>query len=248
MSVAVDELVARMRAGDPGALARLISLVENQGPDLLPIIAAIKPHLGRAYRVGVTGPPGAGKSTLIDGLITEMRKQGLSVGVIAIDPTSPVSGGAVLGDRVRMQRHYLDSGVFIRSLAARGSLGGLSKAVGVTAALMDAAGKDFVIIETVGVGQGDFAIREMAETVVLVLVPETGDDIQVLKAGIMEVADIIVVNKADREGAERLVEGLKCNLAPGGMGPVVLAVQAVSGAGIAELYQEIESRRALRSE
>jgi LAO/AO transport system kinase len=233
-----------MLAGDQQSLARLITLVENGGSALSEIMEMLQHRPGRILRVGITGPPGSGKSTLIDKLVTRLRDSGLSVGVIAVDPSSPITGGAVLGDRIRMQRHYLDSGVFIRSMATRGSHGGLANAVNAVVKLLEAFGKNAVIIETVGVGQTELAISEIADTVVLVLVPECGDDIQALKAGILEIADIVVVNKADREGADRFVDVLRANLACGGgkAEPVVIAAQAINNIGIEELYQEIDKR------
>jgi LAO/AO transport system kinase len=241
----VTKLVNSMLAGDKKALAQLISLAENESQALPEILDIIRPHRGKAYLIGVTGPPGAGKSTLVDKLVSKIRRGGLSVGIIAVDPTSPLSGGAVLGDRVRMQRHYLDDGVFIRSMATRGSHGGLSQAVEATTGLLDAFGKDIVIIETVGVGQTELSITQIADILVLVLVPESGDDIQALKAGISELADIIVINKADRGGAERLVDEFKAVRAHGHgkSEPAVMATQAINDIGIEELYQEIDKRR-----
>ncbi len=241
----LTKLVNSMLAGDKKALAQLISFAENESQVLPEILDIIHPHLGKACRIGVTGPPGAGKSTLVDKLVSKIRKGGLSVGVIAVDPTSPLSGGAVLGDRVRMQRHYLDDGVFIRSMATRGSHGGLSQAVEATVGLLDAFGKDIVVIETVGVGQTELSITQIADILVLVLVPESGDDIQALKAGISELADIIVINKADRGGAERLVDEFKAVRAYGNRKsePAVMATQAINDIGIQELYQEIDKRR-----
>jgi len=200
----------------------------------------LRPRLGKACCVGVTGLPGGGKSTLVDKLIATIRSKGLSVGIIAVDPSSPISGGAVLGDRIRMQQHYLDDGVFIRSMATRGSHGGLSKAVTPTVNLLDAFGKDIIIVETVGVGQTELSIKQIADVLVLVLVPGFGDAIQVMKAGLIEVADIIVVNKADREGAERLVAELRAH---GGTEQSILTTQAISGIGIEEVYQAVDRRR-----
>jgi len=234
-----------MLAGETKSLAQLISLVENDSPALSEIIEIIRPRLGKAYRIGITGPPGGGKSTLVDKLTSTVRSKGLSVGIIAVDPSSPISGGAVLGDRIRMQRHYLDSGVFIRSMASRGSHGGLSEAVQATVNLLDAFGKDVIIIETVGVGQTELSIRGIADTVVLILVPESGDDMQAMKAGLLEIADIIVVNKADHEGAETLAAELRAALGvkPGKSEPSIIATQAINGVGIEELYEIIDKRR-----
>jgi LAO/AO transport system kinase len=234
-----------MLAGEENSLARLISLAENDSPDLPEIIEMLRPHLGKAYCIGITGPPGVGKSTLIDKLTAVIRNKGLRVGIIAVDPSSPISGGAVLGDRIRISQHYLDEGVFIRSMATRGSQGGLSKAVAPTVSLLDAFGRDIIIVETTGVGQTDLAIKEIADIVVLVLIPGFGDSIQLMKAGLIEIADIIVVNKADQEGAERLVTELKATLIPNrrGFEQSIVATQAINGMGVEELYQAIEERR-----
>ncbi len=194
--------------GDDLALARLISLVESGDKRIPGIIQALSLKLGKAYRIGITGPPGAGKSTLINGLTTLLRAKGCSVAVLAVDPTSPFKGGAILGDRVRMQKHYTDEGVFIRSLATRGVKGGLTGAIGEIMDLVDASGKDYILLETVGVGQGELDIVGHVDTVVVVLVPGTGDAIQTMKAGIMEIADIFAVNKSDLAGADDLVNNL----------------------------------------
>ncbi|MBI1725904.1 MAG: methylmalonyl Co-A mutase-associated GTPase MeaB, partial [Candidatus Rokubacteria bacterium] len=194
-----------MLAGDRLALARLITRVENRMPGVAEILRSVQPRLGRAHVLGVTGPPGAGKSTLVDRLTARLRAGGAGVGVIAVDPSSPFTGGAVLGDRIRMQAHTLDPDVFIRSMATRGSLGGLAAATGDVIKLLDAFGKQWILIETVGVGQTELDIIKQADTTVVVLVPESGDAIQTMKAGLMEVADIFVVNKADRDGATPLM-------------------------------------------
>lgn len=240
MTPEVAKLVTSMLAGEKTSLAKLISLAENDSPEFPQIIELLRPHLGKAYCVGITGATGVGKSTLIDKLITAIRSKGLSVGIIAVDPSSPISGGAVLGDRIRMQQHYLDDGVFIRSMATRGSYGGLSKAVAPAVNLLDAFGKDIIIVETVGVGQTELSVRQIANVLVLVLVPGFGDAIQVMKAGLIEVADIIVVNKAELEGAERLVAELKANKKAE---QSILTTQAINSVGIEELYQEIDRRR-----
>ncbi len=241
-------LAERVVAGEPRAIARAISLVENEEPDGVALIRAIFAQTGRAYLVGITGPPGAGKSTLVDRLTTEIRASGAGVGVVAVDPTSPFTGGAVLGDRLRMQTHAADDGVFIRSMATRGHLGGLSRATGDAAVILDAAGKDIVLIETVGVGQDEIEIVRTADVSVVALVPGTGDDVQALKAGIMEIADIFVVNKADREGADRLVMSIESNLSlhPYGAAewrPPIVKTEATTGAGVRELWEAIAAFR-----
>ncbi|HYB97695.1 MAG TPA: methylmalonyl Co-A mutase-associated GTPase MeaB [Candidatus Limnocylindrales bacterium] len=200
-------------AGDRVALARLITLVENRAAHTAEVMSRIYKHCGHAFTIGLTGPPGAGKSTMTSAIIGHCRERGLTVGVVAIDPSSPFSGGSVLGDRIRMQRHFLDEGVFIRSLSTRGSHGGLTRSGRDVARLMDASGKDVVIIETVGVGQTELDIMEVADTVVVILVPEAGDTVQVMKAGLLEIADVFVVNKADREGATRMRTELEMMLA-----------------------------------
>ena len=197
------DLASAILSGDARAVARGISLVENAGDDAASLVREIFPKSGNAFLVGITGAPGAGKSTLVDGLIARWRTSGKTVGVIAVDPTSPFSGGAMLGDRVRMQAHAQDAGVFIRSMATRGHLGGLAKATADAALVLDAAGKQIVTIETVGVGQDEVEIAHTADVAIVVLVPGMGDDVQVMKAGVMEIADIFVVNKADREGTDR---------------------------------------------
>ena len=243
-----QSLSQRVLAGDPRAVARAISLVEDEAPAGVDVIAKIFPKTGRAYLVGITGPPGAGKSTLVDRLTTETRRAGLTVGIIAVDPTSPFTGGAVLGDRVRMSAHFNDPGVFIRSMATRGHLGGLARATSDAALVLDAAGNDIVIIETVGVGQDEVDVVRTADISIVVLVPGTGDEVQALKAGIMEIADIFVVNKADREGADRLVHSIAANLAlhtfgPGEWRPPILKTEATASLGIAELWSAIGAFR-----
>jgi LAO/AO transport system kinase len=205
-------LAERVLAGDVRGASRLMRLIDDGAPEATRELQAIFKHTGRAYVVGVTGAPGAGKSTLTDRLIAHYRKQGLTVGVIAVDPTSPFTGGAILGDRIRMQGHATDPGVFIRSLATRGHLGGLSRATGDCLRVMDAMGLNVVIVETVGVGQDEIDIAQLAHTTVVVLVPGMGDDIQAIKAGILEVADVFAVNKADLDGADRLVRELRAML------------------------------------
>jgi len=246
--VTADDLADRVRAGDKRALARAISIVENETALAAALIGALHPHTGRSTIVGLTGAPGAGKSTLADRLASEWRADGRRVGIIAVDPTSPFTGGALLGDRVRMQQHAGDEGVFIRSMATRGQLGGLASATGDVALVLDAAGFDVVLIETVGVGQDEVEVVRTADVAVVVVVPGTGDDVQALKAGIMEIADIYVVNKADREGADRAAASIEAMLAlqpvvEGGWRPPILRTEATSGAGITALADAIERFR-----
>jgi LAO/AO transport system kinase len=246
---ATASLAERVLAGDARSIARAISLIEDEAPAGAVVIRDIYPRTGRAYLIGVTGPPGAGKSTLVDRLTTELRRGGQTVGIIAVDPTSPFTGGAILGDRVRMGAHYGDEGVFIRSMATRGHLGGLARATSDVALVLDAAGKDVVIIETVGVGQDEVDIVRMADISIVVLVPGTGDEVQALKAGIMEIADIFVVNKADREGADRLAQSVSAMLSlhtfqPGDWRPPIQKTEATTGTGVAGLLETVQRFRA----
>jgi len=243
----MTDLVKKMLSGDRQSLARLITLVEREGPEVAAIMAAIYPHTGKAFSVGVTGPPGGGKSTLVARLTSIARGKGSQVGVLAVDPTSPFSGGAILGDRVRMQQHYLDDGVFIRSMATRGSYGGLPKTASSVVKVLDAAGKDIIYIETVGVGQTEIDIMEASDTTVVVLVPEAGDTIQTMKAGLMEIADVFVVNKADRPGADYLVAEIQGmlhqNQKQSWWQVPVVATQAANDVGTEELFEHIERHR-----
>lgn len=233
----------RIGDGDIRALARAATAIENREPEALELLKELEPLAGRATVIGITGSPGAGKSTLVDGLARALRREGRTVGVLAVDPTSRVSGGAILGDRIRMQAHHADPGIFIRSMATRGSLGGLAKATADLAMLLDAAGKDFVIIETVGVGQDEVEIAGLAQVTVVVLVPGMGDDVQAIKAGIMEIADVFVINKADQPGADRVEREIKAMLdlarRPNGWIPPVVKTVATQGTGITELLDAV---------
>jgi LAO/AO transport system kinase len=242
----VADLVERLLAGDKRALARAISLVENDDPEGWALVREVYPRTGRAAVVGFTGPPGVGKSTLIGRLIERARARGREVAVLSIDPSSPFTEGALLGDRIRLADHFLDPGVFIRSMASRGSLGGLSEATLQAALLMDASGKDDVFLETVGVGQADVDIVDHADTVVLVLMPGSGDSIQALKAGIMEIPDVIVVNKSDHPLTDRMVREVRGVLSLGpqrGWRVPIVKTEAGRGEGIEELAERIDGHR-----
>ena len=238
-----------MLAGDARAIARAISLIEDEAPEAAALIGAIYQRTGRAYLVGITGAPGTGKSTLVDALTAEIRRSSQTVGIIAVDPTSPFTGGAILGDRVRMTAHAADAGVYIRSMATRGHLGGLSRATSDVALVLDAAGKDVIVIETVGVGQDEVDIVRTADVSIVVVAPGAGDDVQALKAGIMEIGDIFVVNKADREGADRAAQAIAANLSLGeatasaGWRPPTVKTEATRAIGIDELWRQISRYR-----
>jgi LAO/AO transport system kinase len=235
----IEQWVDQLRAGDPRALARAISTVENRTAGWSELLKALFPHSGQARILGLTGPPGAGKSTLVDQLAHHYRKEKRTVGIIAVDPTSPYTGGAILGDRIRMQEHFSDSGIYIRSMATRGSLGGLARTTADVATVLDASGRDLVMIETVGVGQDEVDIVRLADITIVILVPGMGDDVQTIKAGIMEIADIFVINKCDRDGAERVEREIRAlqSLAVRSdhWTPPIVKTIASQGAGIAEL-------------
>lgn len=244
--------VADVLRGDIRSVARAIRAVEDGWPGSRDLLVRLFPQAGRALTLGITGPPGAGKSTLVDRLTSHFRKAGRTVGVIAVDPTSPFSGGAILGDRIRMQNHATDDGVFIRSMATRGALGGLSATTAAALLILDASSKDILIVETVGVGQDEVDIASEADIAVVVLVPGLGDEVQALKAGIMEIADLFVVNKADRDGADRLAAEIEMMLSltgdSGRERPPVVRTVATSSQGIDELAATIEEVRARRAE
>jgi LAO/AO transport system kinase len=246
---------AAVRAGDTRAISRAITVIENSDPRAEDLLRELFPFTGRAYLIGVTGAPGTGKSTLVDKLAAHYRAQGKTVGIIAVDPTSPYTGGAVLGDRIRMQQHATDSGIFIRSMATRGFFGGLARATADAALVLDSAGKQIVLIETVGVGQDEIDVVRLAECTLVLVVPGLGDDVQNMKAGLMEVADIFVLNKAEREGADRLEQQLHAmlELAPvsaygRGWQPPVIRTTASEGKGIGELAEAIEKFHEQRQE
>ena len=244
----MNELADRLLAGEQRALSRVISMLERGDSAAVEVMRQVDSHTGHAYTLGITGPPGAGKSTIVDQLTRHLREQDKRVGIVAVDPTSPFSGGALLGDRIRMQRHYLDTGVFIRSIATRGQAGGLPRIVKGVARALDGAGYDVVIVETVGVGQTELGIMGVADTVAVALIPEAGDSIQALKAGIMEIADIYVVNKADRDGADQMAASitamLHMSLTTPEWNPPVLLTAAHTGGGIADFWAKLKEHRA----
>ncbi|MEJ5349478.1 MAG: methylmalonyl Co-A mutase-associated GTPase MeaB [Desulfosoma sp.] len=243
-------IVDQILAGDVRAVARLLRDIDDQMPSAREILKELYPHTGRAYILGFTGSPGVGKSTLVDQMAMEYRKKGLTVGILAIDPTSPFTGGAILGDRIRMQRHFLDGGVFIRSLATRGHFGGLTKSTNDMITVLDAMGKDVIMVETVGVGQDEVDIANCAHTTILVTIPGMGDEVQAIKAGIMEIGNIFVVNKADREGSRKTVRELR-NLIELGLRrsqdqhwePPIIETEALKGRGVPELLEAVERHR-----
>ncbi len=237
----MEDLIDGLLSGKVRPLAKAITVVENDQPGKRELLKRIYPKTGNAYLLGITGPPGAGKSTLTDKIIVNLRKQGKTVGVIAVDPSSPFSGGAILGDRIRMQQHALDDGVFIRSMATRSHLGGLAKNTVDVIHLLDASGKDVIIVETVGVGQDEVDIVRIAQTTVVVMVPGLGDSVQIAKAGVMEIADVFAVNKADRDGADKLFSEIRAmlDMVKGDIKPEIFRTVAVDGVGIDELVQGI---------
>jgi LAO/AO transport system kinase len=232
-------MIDSLRSGDPRTLARAISTVENRRDGWSQLLKAIFPHSGKARVIGLTGAPGAGKSTLVDQLARHYRKENRTVGIVAVDPTSPYTGGAILGDRIRMQDHFADPGIYIRSMATRGSLGGLARATADVTTVLDASGRDVILIETVGVGQDEIDIVRLADITVVILVPGMGDDVQTIKAGIMEIADIFVINKSDRDGAERVEREIRAlqslAMRHDGWTPPIVKTVASEGTGVEEL-------------
>ncbi len=253
----LQDWVSRIRAGDVRALARAITAIENRQADSVALLKAVFPHSGKAQVIGLTGAPGAGKSTLVDQLAREYRKAGKTIGIVAVDPTSPYTGGAILGDRIRMQAHHADAGIFIRSMATRGFLGGLARTTADVTSVLDASGKDMVLVETVGVGQDEIDIVRLADVTVVILVPGMGDDVQTIKAGIMEIADIFVINKSDREGAERVEREIRAMqtlaIRKDNWTPPIVKTVASEGQGVGELaaaiaqYQEFAQKAGLAS-
>jgi LAO/AO transport system kinase len=244
----ISNWVQRIRAGDVRALSRAISAVEDRSAEAVPLLRALFPFSGHAAVIGLTGAPGAGKSTLVDQLAREYRREQKTVGIVAVDPTSPFSGGAILGDRIRMLSHHGDPGIYIRSMATRGALGGLALTTADVATILDASGRDLILIETVGVGQDEIDIVRLAEVTIVILVPGMGDDVQTIKAGIMEIADIFVINKSDREGAERVEREIRAmqSISPrrDDWSPPIVKTVATDGNGIRELAEAISKYQA----
>jgi len=248
-----DEWAEKIVGGDVRAASRLMRDIDDRMPWVPDVMKAIYPHTGRAYIIGITGSPGVGKSTLVDCLIEHYRARDAKIGVVVIDPTSPFTGGAILGDRIRMQRHSTDSGVFIRSLATRGSMGGLSRSTSDILRVMDAMGKDVILLETVGVGQDEVDVVHTAHTSMIVMIPGLGDDIQAIKAGILEIGDIFVINKCDRPGVERMEREIMMMLELGGhrddgWDPAIVKTEAVKGIGVKELMETISRHREFRED
>jgi len=246
----MNPIAEKVISGDIRAVARLIRDIDDGMPGVREVLKEIYPHTGKAYVIGITGAPGVGKSTLVDQMVSHLREKDMTVGVLAVDPTSPFSGGAILGDRVRMQRHSLDEGVFIRSLATRGHFGGLTQSTRSAIDVLDAMGKDVIIIETVGVGQDEVDVVKSAHSTVIVVIPGMGDDIQAIKAGILEVGDIFVINKADREGTDKTLSDLRLMIdmdqkkyEGGRWKPPIIKTQAVFDKGVTDLLDEIEKHK-----
>ena len=243
----MNDIIEKVVAGDVRTVARLIRDIDDGMPEVREVLKDLYPHTGKAYVIGITGAPGVGKSTLVDQMVAHLRKRDKTVGVLAVDPTSPFSGGAILGDRVRMQRHSMDQGVFIRSLATRGHFGGLTQSTRSAIDVLDAMGKDYILVETVGVGQDEVDVVRSAHTTVIVVIPGMGDDIQAIKAGILEVGDIFLINKADREGCDKTMSDLRLMIEMdqkkydrGAWKPPILKIQAVFDKGVAEFIDEID--------
>lgn len=243
----MSDIVEKVVAGDVRTVARLIRDIDDGMPEVREVLKGLYPHTGKAYVIGITGAPGVGKSTLVDQMVAHLRKRDKTVGVLAVDPTSPFSGGAILGDRVRMQRHSMDQGVFIRSLATRGHFGGLTQSTRSAIDVFDAMGKDYILVETVGVGQDEVDVVRSAHTTVIVVIPGMGDDIQAIKAGILEIGDIFLINKADREGSDKTLSDLRLMINMdqkkydrGAWKPPILKIQAVFDKGVAEFIDEID--------
>lgn len=246
----MNPIAEKVISGDIRAVARLIRDIDDGMPGVREVLKEIYPHTGKAYVIGITGAPGVGKSTLVDQMVSHLREKDMTVGVLAVDPTSPFSGGAILGDRVRMQRHSLDEGVFIRSLATRGHFGGLTQSTRSAIDVLDAMGKDVVIVETVGVGQDEVDVVKSAHSTVIVVIPGMGDDIQAIKAGILEVGDVFVINKADREGTDKTLSDLRLMIdmdqkkyEGGRWKPPIIKTQAVFDKGVTDLLEEIEKHK-----